>query len=147
MLLQVIVIEKNYKKQIEILEKVLKTVYGLDGLEDQFFKADQRCVDEFGGNSIYKDIVVIREAAALMSGSETGRSAFITLQEEELDPVDSKPYLVGYYLFEMETWLFDIIVDEHIALKGLNLTNALGSYLHLCFTFNLVYPEVKSNIT
>ena len=140
----IIVIEKNYKKQIEILEKVLKTVYSQDSLEDNFSKADRRCAEEFGGNSIYKDLVVFREAAALMSGSDHGRSAFITFQEEELDPVDSKPYLVGYYL--LETWVFDIVVDKQIALKGLNLTKALGSYLHLCFTFNLVYPEVEFNI-
>ena len=132
-------IEKSYSKQIDILERVLRCSYDDEDLSKTISDAEIRCVENYRASEMFKDITIFREAAAKMSGSEKGRSAFIRLMEDR-DPIATSPHILGYY--DGEDWRFDIYVDKLPALRGLNMTDALASFLHLCFVFNLQYPKV-----
>jgi hypothetical protein len=45
--------------------------------------------------------------------------------------------------FPFSAWFFEVWVDRERLLSRLSLTQAIGSFLHLAFVFQLEYPKVN----
>ena len=49
-------------------------------------------------------------------------------------------------VFPVRIFIFELYVEKKCLLGNMNLAEALGAFLHLCFVFDLLYPKVNLNL-
>ena len=53
---------------------------------------------------------------------------------------------VLHSIYFFSSWIFEVWVDKGKLLGNLTICQAIASFLHLCFSFNLEYPKASIDI-
>ena len=100
-----------------------------------------KCASEYGGSQLFKYIMISRLAGDKLDKSGAN---LIRLESDGPAALTSSPHLLAVSVDKM--WVFEVYVDKMKLLGNLSFRQAIASFLHIAFVFNLEYPKESQTV-
>jgi len=133
-------VKKNLHVQIDYLEMFLRSVDQSLEMRDKLAAVDTTCDVEYQGSRVYKDNHIIRMAAEYF---DSNSRALMRLKEDGAAD-NTSPFILALQVDK--AFVFEVWCERSRLLGPMDMFEAIASFLHLAFVFNLKYLKGSQTI-
>jgi len=133
------IVEESLKQQMGYLEAYLSHTIKTVDFADFLSAVEVACQAEYDGSFLYKYVEILRRA-----GDHFDKKGSVLVRLKEEPVTTDSPHIVAIAV--QRIWIFEVWVDKMKLLENLTLAQAIASFLHLSFTFNLQYPKESQTV-